>query len=67
FTYCGTPVCYVLADRPSVVVDRPGGPSELIAGNELPDDASQAIFARHGSIVRLTVRVPRDTLSSAKE
>jgi len=67
FTYCGTPVCYVLADRPSVVVDRPGGPSELIAGNELPDDASQAIFARDGSIVRLTVRVPRDTLSSAKE
>src|SRR5450759_977898 len=62
FTYCGTPVCYELADQASVVVDRVAGPSELIAGDELPLAASNAVFARDGSIVRLTVRVPRAAL-----
>jgi hypothetical protein len=62
FTYCGTPVCYELADRASIVVERVAGPSELIAGDELPHAASSAVFARDGSIVRLTVRVPRAAL-----
>ena len=63
FTYCGTPVCYELADRASVVVDRIAGPSELIAGDELPRAASEAVFAREGSVVRLIVRVPREALA----
>ncbi len=62
FTYCGTPVCYELADRASVVVDRAVDPSELIAGDELPRAASESVFARDGSIVRLIVRVPREAL-----
>jgi hypothetical protein len=62
FTYCGTPVCYQLADRASIVVDRVAGPSELIAGDELPLATSESVFARDGSIVRLTVRVPRAAL-----
>jgi hypothetical protein len=62
FTYCGTPVCYELADRASIVVDRVAGPSELIAGAELTLAASSAVFARDGSIVRLTVRVSRAAL-----
>jgi hypothetical protein len=62
FTYCGTPVCYELADRASIVVDRVAGPSELIAGDELPLAASESVFARDGSIVRLIVRVPREAL-----
>jgi hypothetical protein len=62
FTYCGTPVCYEMADRASIVVDRVAGPSELIAGDELPRAASESVFARDGSIVRLIVRVPREAL-----
>jgi hypothetical protein len=62
FTYCGTPVCYELADRASILVDRAAGPSELIAGDELPRAATESVFARDGSIVRLVVRVPREAL-----
>jgi hypothetical protein len=63
FTYCGTPVCYVLADRASVVVDRMTGPSELIAGNELSRAVSESIFARDGAVARLTIRIPREALT----
>lgn len=62
FTYRGIPVCYELADRASVVVDRAAGPSELIGGNELPRAASESVFGREGSVVRLIVRVPREAL-----
>src|SRR5450830_1356151 len=62
FTYCGTPVCYELADQASVIVDRVAGPSELIAGDELPLATSESVFARDGSILRLIVRVPREAL-----
>jgi hypothetical protein len=62
FTYCGTPVCYELAERPSVLVHRGARLNDLIAGNELPREASEAIFARDGSVVRLVIRVPRDEL-----
>ena len=62
FTYCGTPVSYELADRASIVVDTLAGSSDLIAGDELPRAASESVFARDGSIVRLIVRVPREAL-----
>ena len=62
FTYCATPVCYELADRASILIDRAAGPSELIAGDELPLAATESIFARDGSILRLVVRVPREAL-----
>ena len=62
FTYCGTPVCYELADRASILIDRAAGPSELIAGDELSLAATESVFARDGSILRLVVRVPREAL-----
>lgn len=64
FTCCGTPVCYELADSASVLVDRATGPSELIAGDELTRAASESVFARDGSVVRLIVRVPREASAS---
>jgi hypothetical protein len=67
FTYCGVPVAYVLADRPSIVVDRAAGPSELIAGGELSRSTSASVFARDGRVVRLTVRVPRNELHLSAE
>jgi hypothetical protein len=62
FTYCGTPVSYELSERASVLVDRPSRPSELITDAELPLTASESVFARDGSIVRLIVRIPREAL-----
>ena len=62
FTYCATPVCYELANDASIVIDRASGASERIEGNELTAAASEAIFARDGSIARLTVLVPRREL-----
>jgi hypothetical protein len=64
FTYCDTPICYQLADQASIVVDRLSGPSELVAGDQLPAATSQAIFSRNGSVVRVTVRVPAEVLRS---
>ena len=62
FTYCGTPVCYELGDRASVMVERAMGAAESIEGAELPLGTSRALFARDGSIERLVVRVPRESL-----
>jgi hypothetical protein len=62
FTYCATPVCYELGDQASIVIDRATGACEQVSGAELSAAASQAIFARDGSIARLTVRVPRQSL-----
>jgi hypothetical protein len=59
FTYCATPVCYELADEASVLIHRAAGGVEKVAGAELSVAATEAIFARDGSIARLTVRVPR--------
>jgi hypothetical protein len=62
FTYCATPVCYELSERASIVIDRASAAGEQVAGAELSAAASEAIFARDGSISRLTVRVPRHGL-----
>jgi hypothetical protein len=62
FTYCGTPICYELSDRASVLIDRPSRPSELITDAELPLTASESVFARDGLIVRIIVRVAREAL-----
>jgi hypothetical protein len=62
FTYCATPVCYVLGDEASIVIERATGATEQVAGAELPAEASEAVFARDGSIARLTVRVPSEGL-----
>jgi hypothetical protein len=62
FTYCATPVCYELGERASIAIDRASGAVDQGEGAELPPAESQAIFARDGSISRLTVRVPRHGL-----
>jgi len=62
FTYCATPVCYELGERASIAIDRASGAVDQVEGAELPPAESQAIFARDGSISRLTVRVPRHGL-----
>jgi hypothetical protein len=59
FTFCGTPICYELAEAATIVVDGANGRSDAIAGNRLPLDVSRALFARDGSVARLIVRVPR--------
>jgi hypothetical protein len=62
FTYCATPVCYELGEQASILIDYATGAGEQVAGAQLSAAASEAIFARDGSIARLTVRVPRKGL-----
>ena len=62
FTYCAMPVCYELADDASIAIERASGVTERVAGPELTAGASAAVFARDGSIDRLTVRVARREL-----
>lgn len=62
FTYCGTPICYELGDRAAVTVERATGAAELIEGAEIPPAVSASLFARDGSVARLVVRVPRESL-----
>jgi hypothetical protein len=62
FTYCGTPICYELADRAAVVVEMAAGGRDEIAGTDLPPAATRAIFARDGSVARLIVKVAREAL-----
>jgi len=57
FTYCGTPICYELSDGASIAVEAAAGAVRRVAGVELPASDSEAIFARDGSIVRITVCV----------
>jgi hypothetical protein len=62
FTYCATPVCYELGEDASIALERATGAGEQVAGAELTAELSEAIFARDGSIARITVRVPRQGL-----
>ena len=62
FTCCQVPVCYVLGDTPSLLVEKTGGGTETVPGDTLPREASAAIFARSGAISGLTVTVRRGDL-----
>ena len=61
FTYCQIPVCYTLADTASIVVDRQGT-STRIESDTLPVTDSAEVFARKGTISKITVHVPRGKL-----
>ncbi len=62
FTYCGVPVVYTLADKPSTVVHwRHGGESTFDSG--LDAETSAAVFARTGLIARIEVGVRRSELA----
>ena len=58
FTYCQIPVCYQLADAPSITVERHSGEVDNQPGNALGSADSEAVFARTGDITRITVKIP---------
>jgi hypothetical protein len=62
FTYCQVPVCYILADLAGIEIERVDGRKEVLPSNSLSAEISASIFARHGKIARLVVRVPRAEL-----
>jgi hypothetical protein len=64
FTYCQTPICYRLAEKASLVIERNGKSSES-EGNLLSREDSAALFARDGSIAKIIVHVPRGDLRTA--
>jgi hypothetical protein len=57
FTFCGTPVCYRLADRASITLETSDGRRIEAAGECLPSDSSASIFGRRGEIARITVDI----------
>ena len=62
FTYCQIPVCYQLADAPSITIERRGGGAKTVPGTALDHTDSGAVFARTGEISRLIVKIPRGDL-----
>jgi hypothetical protein len=62
FTLCGVPVVYHLADSASIQVHGGQESPELVRGTGLGAARSRALFERDGTIRRLEVQVPRDTL-----
>ena len=66
FTYCQVPVCYTLADAPSIRLERDGAEPQLIPGNELSRGESLAVFGRTGEITKITVILSRTLLRSSQ-
>jgi hypothetical protein len=62
FTWCGTPVCYVLAEVASITVEMTDGRTLETAGDRLPAEQSAALFGRRREIERITVHVPESAL-----
>jgi hypothetical protein len=59
FTAFQTPICYQLADKASITVDRADGKVLEIDGNQLPSTVCQALFARNHVIQSITVKLPK--------
>ncbi len=55
FTYCQVPVCYQLADRPGLRLERADGTTAEAASDTLSPADSACVFARDGAVSRLTV------------
>jgi len=62
FTYCQIPICYELADAPSITIERRGGDTKTVPGNALDRADSETVFARTGEISKLIVKIPRGDL-----
>ena len=62
FTYCQVPVCYRLAEKTSIEIERADGKRESHPANHLTLADSTSIFARDGQIARLTVCVAQADL-----
>lgn len=58
FTFCGTPVIYVLSTGPaSIQLQATDGTKQEIVGHQLPINLSARLFARDGSIHHLQVQL----------
>jgi hypothetical protein len=64
FTCCQVPVCYTLADAPSIGLERATGEPRIVSGNELSREESLAVFGRTGDIAKITVAIPRSVIRS---
>ena len=66
FTFCQTPVAYLLdqtnsdgeTSTGSIIIERRGKDPETIPGNFLSDNDSRAVLNRTGEISKITVRLP---------
>lgn len=58
FTLFQVPVCYQLASRASIVVERADGSSDTFEGPILPERESLEMFRRNGEIQRVVVSIP---------
>ncbi len=58
FTLFQVPVCYQLASRASIVVERAGGGSATFDGPIMPERESLEMFRRNGTIQRVLVTIP---------
>lgn len=65
FTAFQTPICYQLADQPSITVNRVDGEILVIAGNQLPSAECKALFARNHVIQSITVKIPKDLVTAS--
>jgi hypothetical protein len=63
FTYCQVPVCYRLGTKAFITLEYASGPARTVAGLTLTRADSQAFFLRGPEISRVTVTLPRETLS----
>ncbi|MEE4214721.1 MAG: hypothetical protein V2I34_06615 [Bacteroidales bacterium] len=62
FTLCGTPVRYVIAEKPSVKIVYEHGDEESSEGLFLRREQSRAVFSRQAGIDRIDVRIPLNYL-----
>ena len=62
FACCQVPICYQIADAPSIQIQQCDGIIRTVAGDRLSAADSREIFGRTGQITRLTVGIQRDHL-----
>lgn len=60
FTLFQVPVCYLLSDRASIVVERSNGSAETFDGPVMPERESLEMFRRIGTIQRVLVTIPEE-------
>ena len=60
FTLFQVPVCYLLSDRASIVVERSNGSAETFDGPVMPERESLEMFRRIGTIQGVLVTIPEE-------
>lgn len=59
FTYCQVPVVMAIAESASITLHSSDGSIETVAGSELDEAQSEALFKKNGRYIRIDVRVDR--------